>query len=191
MGLTRLLTGTAAALACLTGCATHPATPAASATVAADLAVSDVAPEHLTYTAVGVDADVDPTGLNTDGTIRVPALDKAAEVDYLDWGTKVGAGRPLVFVCHINGRDGAGKVIPGGFGRLAHAAVGDMVTVTGRSGAQARYRVARVRTVAKAQFPTSVYDPTPTPTLVLITCGGQLLNHNYLSNVIVTADAVA
>lgn len=158
--------------------------------LAADLASSSTAPAHLTYKAVGVDADVVPTGLNKDGTIHVPDLAEAAEVDYLDWGPKVGAGRPFVFVSHVNGRSPAGTVIPGGFGRLSHAAVGDTVTVTGKSSAQATYRVAKVQTVLKDRFPSSVYNPAATPTIVLITCGGQLQNHNYLSNVIVTATTV-
>ena len=181
------LTLLVALLSALTACSAPTPPAAVPAGRTADLATSSSAPAHLTYPAIGVNSDVLPTGLNPDGSIHVPALDHAAEVDYLDWGAAIGRGRPLIFLSHVNGRDQAGHVIPGGFGKLSHAAVGDRVTVTGRSGAEATYHVVTVRTVPKNAFPASIYDPTATPSLVLITCGGQIVDHNYLSNVVVTA----
>jgi hypothetical protein len=175
------------ALALLAACSTP--TPHAAPPTASDVASSDTAPTHLTYPAIDVDTDVEPTGLNPDGTIHVPDLDQAAEVDYLNWGPNVRAGRPLVFVSHVNGRTPDGRAVPGGFFQLAKAHRGDTITVAAESGAEARYRVTSVDTIPKAEFPTSIYNPRAAPTLILITCGGQLVDHNYVSNVIVTATA--
>jgi Sortase domain len=175
----------AAAVGSATTTVAAPASPVS-------LAGTHDAPAFLTFGAVGVSASLHPTGLNKDGTVKVPALDKASEVDYVNWGNEFGKDRPVVVVSHVNGRSAAGKVIPGGFLKLAQAKVGDMLTLQVASGAKTQYRVASVKTVLKSSFPSSIYDPQPVPTLVAITCGGVLntAEHSFESNVIVRATQV-
>lgn len=166
-------------------------TPSAAAvstsTQSSDAVQAGSEPAHVIYPHVGVDADTHPTGLNPDGTVHVSALDHADEVDFIDFAPAFGKGRPIVLVAHRNGRYPNGSVMPGAFGRLPQATVGDLVTLTSASGAEARYKVTSVRSVLKAQFPASIYSPSPTPTLVLITCTGQLIDHDYQSNTLVSA----
>lgn len=178
----------------LAGCGTAPAvlapaplpvTVATSATTGAD------DPIHLSFPAIGVDANLTPTGLNPDGTVQVPPLERAAEVNYLNWAPSIAAGRPIVLLSHVNGRNSAGEVIPGGFAKLASAKPGDTVTVMTAAGASAVYRVTSNTEYPKASFPASVYRVRAQPTLLLITCGGVIdhTRHSYLSNIVVTAAA--
>ncbi len=191
------LVGLLAAALLFAGCGTTsaPSTrlPIGSSAVALppSAATADV-PTHLTFAAIGVDAGLESTGLNPNGTIAVPPLDQAAQVDYLHWSPAFGAGRPLVVVSHVSGRSPAGHVIPGGFLRLSAAKVGDQATVTSTSGAAVTYRVTDVRTVPKDAFPSDIYRVRAVPTLVAITCGGVLdrAARSFLSNVVVEAVAV-
>jgi Sortase domain len=190
----RLVAWLAAALL-LAGCGMTSAPPAESPgnpfTVAAPSPAATVdTPTRLTYESVGIDAQLEPTSLDSKGAIAVPALDQAAEVDYLAWDPAFGAGRPLVVVSHVNGRSPNGTVIPGGFLRLSEAKRGDAITVTAATGATAVYQVTDVRTVVKEAFPSDIYRVRSVPTLVAITCGGDLdrATHSYRSNVIVTAE---
>ena len=65
--------------------------------------------------------------------------------------------------------------------------------VTRSDGVTARFEIAQIRRVARANFPTEqVYGATPDRMLRLITCGG-LYDHvhgRYLDNVLVVALAV-
>lgn len=178
----------------LVGCSTTPdlappPAPAATVTVSPEPADS---PVRLAYPALGLDTPLSPTGLNPDGTITVPPLALAAEVDYLRWAPTIAAGRPLVLLSHVNGRDPAGQVIPGGFVKLSGAKLADRITVTTAAGAAVGYVVTSSREVSKAAFPSEVYRVRATPTLVLITCGGVIdrTQHSYLSNRIVEAEAL-
>ncbi len=136
-----------------------------------------------------MNADTEPTGLNADGTVAVPPLTQAGKVNYLNWSAALAPRRPTVVVSHVSGRDPSGKAVPGGFAHLADAKPGDEPTVTTTSGRTVTYRVVSVKTVPKATFPTSIYDPRKVPKLVLITCGGQLdrAARSYRDNVIVEA----
>jgi hypothetical protein len=182
----------AVALLGLAGCGTAPAVLAPApqpVTVATSATTSVDNPAHLSFPAVGVDADLTPTGLNPDGTVKVPPLDRAAEVQFLNWAPSIAAGRPIVLLSHVNGRNAAGEVIPGGFGKLASAKPGDKVTVASAAGASAVYAVTSNTAYSKASFPSSVYRVRAQPTLLLITCGGVIdhTRHSYLSNIVVEA----
>jgi hypothetical protein len=70
-------------------------------------------------------------------------------------------------------------------GALVHVAREDGSTVT--------FRVERVETHEKDDFPTlAVYGDTPGPALRLITCGGEFDPdaHSYRSNVVVFATMI-
>jgi hypothetical protein len=178
----------------LAGCGPAPAVLAPAplpVTVATAATTGAARPAHLSFPAVGVDADLTPTGLNPDGTVQVPPLDQAAEVQFLNWAPSIAKGRPIVLLSHVNGRNAAGEVIPGGFGRLASAKPGDKVAVATAAGASAVYAVTSNTAYSKASFPASVYRVRAQPTLLLITCGGVIdhARHSYLSDIVVEAVA--
>ena len=82
---------------------------------------------------------------------------------------------------------------PAVFWRLTDLRIGDRIAVARSDGSTAAFRVAEVRRVSRAHFPTvDVYGPTPDRTLRLITCGGTYdhLHGRYLDNVLVLAFAV-
>lgn len=194
MGLTfRAAVAVSLAFALATGCGATPITSSSAtgptSSASATAAAAD-APVRVSYPRLGIAAPLAPTGLDAHGAVAVPALDRAAEVDYLNWSPHLRPGRPTVLISHVNGRNLAGQVIPGGFVNLAKAQRGDLITVDTAAGVEATYRVTSVATVKKATFPASTYDPTPRPELVLITCGGTLNRaaHSFDSNVIVRAE---
>lgn len=193
MTRTRLL-ATAALLTLLVGCgaATPAPEPAAPGTgpAAAPGAAGAAAPVSLAYPDVDVTGvPLSPTGLDETGAIDVPPISAPLETNYLAWAPEIAAGRPLVLTAHISGRGPGGTAVPGTFFRLADAEAGDTVTVTRSGGGEQRYTVTSVRTVDKAAFPTEVYRPRPEPTALLITCGGDLRDGDYDSNIIVEAVA--
>ena len=82
---------------------------------------------------------------------------------------------------------------PAVFFRLGELRPGDRVTVDRADGVTAVFEVTRIGEFAKDAFPTEqVYQAVDSPSLRLITCGGQYdeATARYLSNVIVWADLV-
>lgn len=175
-------------LLALAGCGTTAGLAPQAAPLTVTVAIpADVVPTSLTFPAVGVAAPLVPTGLDKTGAIAVPPLDQAGEVDWLHWSRTLAPGRPLVLASHVNGRRADGSVLPGGFQHLAAAKIGDLATVTYSDGHTATFRVDRVSLVSKAAFPANVYDPSPVPTILAITCGGTIQpgSHSFDDNVLV------
>ena len=175
------------------GCGNPVLAPTAAPTTApvSVSTVVNVEPTALSFPAIGVTAPLVATGLDSTGAIAVPPLDEASQVDYLNWAPAIAAGRPTVLVSHVNGRYPNGTVMPGGFIHLGNAKVGETVTVSYSDKRTTTFRVDRVSLVSKSAFPTSVYDPSPTPSLLLVTCGGALdeAADSYLSNWLIHAVA--
>lgn len=174
--------------ALLAGCsAPEQAAPASEAPVAASSA-----PVSLTFSDVGVDnAPLAPTGLNDRGEIDVPPVERPEVVEYLRWSPRLAPGRPLVVVAHVSGRDAAQQAIPGAFADLDKAEEGDEFSIKDASGASSEWVVREVKAVPKTAFPTDlVYDPRPVPTVVLVTCGGDLdrAARSFRDNILVFAE---
>lgn len=123
----------------------------------------------------------DPAGKRT---IQVPPLDNPMQAGVYTQGPMPGQKGPAVVLAHINGHGQPG------FGAGFHTlTAGDQINVDTPQGPKT-FRVTRVGTVPKADFPTKdVYSDTPDPELVLITCGGALdpTAHNYQGQTIVHA----
>lgn len=175
----RLLAAAALCLA-LAGCGAAPQPPPPTPPPPAA-----AVPVSLDIPAIDVHRPVEPTGLNPDGTIDVPPLDKPLEVDWYQYSPPPGEVGPSVLLSHVNAYG-----TPGAFARLHELDPGDVVQVERSDQSQAQFRVTTVNTVPKADFPSEkVYGDTPDPELRLITCGGALdrVHHSYESNVIVSA----
>jgi hypothetical protein len=133
---------------------------------------------------IGVASPIDPVHRNADGTIQVPAWQRAG---WWAEGPKPGQSGPAVVLGHVDSRHG-----PDVFYRLHELAPGDGVVITRADGSQVRFTVDRVERFPKETFPTEVvYAPTLDAGLRLITCGGAFLRStgHYADNVVAFASA--
>jgi hypothetical protein len=142
------------------------------------------APARIEIRAIGVRARLVPLGLNTDGTLQVPA--RFGDAGWWAGGPRPGERGPAVVAGHVDSRTG-----PAVFTRLSELRAGDSIAVVRRDGSRVRFVVRRSRRYPKARFPTArVYGPTRGPTLRLITCSGVFdrASGHYLDNTVVYAD---
>ncbi|MFJ1706090.1 class F sortase [Kitasatospora sp. NPDC088346] len=144
-------------------------------------------PVRLVIPGIGVDAPVEDVGLNADGTVEVPPLDRPAEVGWYRNGPAPGLRGPAVLLGHYDTRRG-----PAVFHRLPDLRAGDRIEVRRADGTTTAFQVRELRQFAKDAFPTElVYGDTAGPQLRLITCGGTLAgNGHYTDNIVVLADPV-
>ncbi|SDE21038.1 protein of unknown function [Blastococcus fimeti] len=143
----------------------------------------DAAPVRVRASAVGLDAPLTGTGLDTTGGLAVPA--DAAVAGWYAGSPVPGQPGPAVLAGHV---DWAGS--PGAFAGLHRLVPGDEVVVDRADGTSARFAVDRVTRVPKAAFPTgAVYGPVLGSELRLITCGGPFdpAARSYTDNVVVSA----
>jgi hypothetical protein len=140
-------------------------------------------PIFLTIPAIGVRSKLVDLGLNSNGTLQVPA--STAVAGWYTGSPTPGAVGAAVIAGHVDSRAGLGV-----FFWLRNLRPGDLVYVSRSDGTVVVFTVTSVRTYAKDQFPTSaVYGSVPDTELRLITCGGTFDRslRSYLSNVVVFA----
>ncbi|MEJ3657785.1 class F sortase [Actinomycetes bacterium KLBMP 9759] len=188
-----LLLSTLVVLALVGGaCATAPPAPEAERVVSAVppiAALDPSAPAALDVPSIGVHASVMRLGLNPDGTVEVPPLD-SPDAGWYEESPAPGELGPAVLLGHVD----SARWGPGVFHRLSELRPGDAVTVTRADGGVVGFRVDRVETRPKAEFPTAeVYGDIDHAGLRLITCGGSFdqVRRSYEDNVIVYASAVS
>lgn len=186
VGLTAGQRGAAPVAAAETRAPVTVAPPSTSA--APRLAASP--PTRIAIPAIGVDSVVNPSGLNPDGTLEVPA--PGPRYDEASWYTgsaSPGQDGPSVILGHIDSaRNG-----PSVFYALSKLQPLDEFTVTLADGAVLVFRVNSVQQYAKDAFPTQeVYGPTPRPEMRLITCGGPFDDsaRSYRDNTVVYASRI-
>ncbi|WP_405017197.1 class F sortase [Kitasatospora sp. NBC_00070] len=168
--------------------ATVPPGTAPPGTAPGRAATGTVAPPvHLTIPRMGVDAPVEASGLNADGTVEVPPMDRPGQVGWYRNGPAPGQTGPAVLLGHLDTRKG-----PAVFGRIRELRPGDRIDLRRQDGSGVSFRVRELRQFPKSEFPTElVYGETDTPQLRLITCGGSLAgNGHYTDNIIVLADLI-
>lgn len=192
------------------GCSTgsgqppHITIPPATAPVPARTPpVGAVEPDRLVINAIGVDAPLDPLGLDPKGHLAEPDL---AHADRAAWycdghneigdraacakGVVLGEHGPGVIWGHVDshGREGV-------FFRLKKLVANDQIQVRRVDGSTLTFKVTKVESVPKNRFPSAdVYHNTPDAELVLITCTGLWTGNpdiGYADNEIVRASLVA
>ncbi|WP_406112087.1 class F sortase [Kitasatospora purpeofusca] len=183
--------------------ATAPAVPAPSApapgtasggaasdsgAAAAPRPLAASAPSRLLIPAAGVDAPVTGLGLNADGTVEVPAADRADEVGWYRNGPTPGETGPAVLIGHYDTAHG-----PAVFHNVPKLKPGDLIQVRREDGGTVDFRVRALLQYAKGDFPTdTVYGNTKGPELRLITCGGRIgTDGHWTDNIVVLADPAA
>ncbi|MCA0435295.1 MAG: class F sortase [Austwickia sp.] len=144
-----------------------------------------ITPVRVRIGALGVDAPVSAHGLNPDGTVEVPPLDRIGDVYWYDGSVRPGQAGRSVLLGHVDGR---GK--PGVFAALHTARPGTRVSVSDAGGRTVHYRITGIATHLKSQFPTQrVYGDATETELILVTCGGTFdrAAQSYDSNIIAFA----
>jgi sortase (surface protein transpeptidase) len=169
-----------------------PATSSAPETAAPspEPPAEDVAePVALAIPAIDVQTDLMTLGLNGDGTVEVPPLEKDDKAGWYEPGPAPGAVGPAVILGHVDSAQWG----PGIFFDLGAMAAGDEISVTRADETVAVFAVDRVERHPKDDFPTiEVYGNTDDAQLRLITCGGAFDSgaRSYEDNVIVFATLV-
>ncbi len=133
---------------------------------------------------IGVDAGLDPLGLSFDGTLEVPAYDRAG---WYEGGAKPGDQGPAVIAAHVDSTTG-----PAVFYRLRRLVAGDALTVHYDDRSSVDFVVTGSERYLKSQFPgEAVYGATDLPVLRLITCAGTFdrAARSYRENLVVWAVA--
>ncbi|YCK35217.1 class F sortase [Actinomadura sp. ATCC 39365] len=163
-----------------------PVPPPPTAQPSPDAAAEAVAPPtRLDIEAIGVSAPIVQVGLDPNGVIEPPPLDKENLVGWYGLGPSPGEVGPAVLLGHVDTR-----TAPAVFARLKELRPQDRITVAHTDGRRDVFVVDRVERVAKTAFPSAqVYGSTSDPALRIITCGGAFntTSRSYADNVIVFA----
>ena len=140
-------------------------------------------PARVEIPALGVVDEVVPVGLNPDQTMEVPPV---TEVGWYELSVPVGALGAAVLAGHVNYEGVAGS-----FGRIGELKNGDRVIVVDKDGDRAEFEVYAVKEFPKAEFDYQfVYGDRDTAEVVLVTCSGDVIDHNYTHNTAVAARLV-
>ena len=142
-------------------------------------------PVRLRVASLGIDAPIDPTGVQPDGTVVVPG--DAYRVGWYRFSPAPGATQgSTVLVGHVDSRtQGRGALYP-----LRGAVVGARITVGLDGGTEVRYRVVSRESIVKGEMPwAQLFSLSGSPRLTVITCGGPYIKAlgGYQDNVVVTA----
>jgi hypothetical protein len=154
----------------------RPATPPSDASTAA--------PTRIRVPSVGVDATIEPVGVDGRGFMVIP--DEVRKVGWYRFGPAPGdpAGAAVI-AGHVDTKEqGAGALFP-----LRGIDVGERITVT-VAGRDLQFRVVGKQTIVKRRLPVEeLFARDGAPRLVVITCGGPFIPElsSYRDNLVVVA----
>lgn len=147
-------------------------------------------PVRLEIPQLKVNSDLIQLGLTSDQTVEVPPLGKDSPAGWYKYSPTPGQLGPAVLLGHVD----SAKYGPGVFFNLGALRPGSTVNVTRSDRSTAVFRVDRVVSYRKDNFPTlEVYGNTDSAQLRLITCGGKfdLTSHHYENNIVAFATLVS
>lgn len=159
--------------------------PATGPTSPAPLARS--VPTRLTIAAIGVDSKLQKLGVSKKDKNVMQFPPNPKQAGWYTKGPAPGQAGPTIIVGYITSPHG-----PGVFHRLGELQKQDKISITRTDGKIVSYRVDKIATYTKKEFPTDkVYTNSPEPTLRLITSGGSLHPEQKPGNVVVFAHQVS
>jgi sortase (surface protein transpeptidase) len=123
------------------------------------------APARLAIPQLGVDAQVEPVGVDAQGRLGTPS--RPENVGWYRLGAAPGQPGDAVIDGHLDWVSG-----PAVFWRLHQLRIGDEATVTGASGGRLRFVVDSVSSVAYDANVDSLFVTSGPPSLTLLTCTG-------------------
>lgn len=144
-------------------------------------------PQRLQIPALGVDAAVEPVGVNEVGNMAAPS--DWRDVSWYQPGFVPGQEGNAVFAGH---RDWDGEMAV--FGNLRELTSGDVVRVTGADGHKLTYTVVESKEYDyQTADTTSIFGSSSVPQLKLITCDGEFIeaSDTYQKRLVVTARLTA
>nr|WP_246215412.1 class F sortase [Modestobacter muralis] len=145
-----------------------------------------VPPVRLSLPARGIEAPIDPVGVEPEGEMTLP--EDVDRVGWYSYGPVPGAAEGAAVVAgHVDDAEqGLGALAP-----LREAEPGDEVVVEAADGSTTRWTVTGRETIDKPGVPLGeLFARTGAPRLVLITCGGPFDAdlRSYRDNVVVVAE---
>ena len=161
--------------------------PEATARPAAPTAAPAVVPPvRLSLPARGIEAPIDPVGVEPGGEMTLP--EDVDRVGWYSYGPVPGAPEGTAVVAgHVDDAEqGLGALAP-----LREVEAGDEVVVESADGTSTRWTVTSRELIDKPGVPlTDLFARTGAPRLVLITCGGPFDEElrSYRDNVVVVAE---
>ena len=169
-----------------TGASGSPST----AKPATGLVLGRSAPIRLEVPQLDISSDLLQLGLNADQSLQVPPLGKNSPAGWYKYSPTPGQLGPSVLLGHVD----SAEYGPGVFFELGALRPGSTVRVTRADRTAAVFRVDRVVSYSKDNFPTlEVYGNTDSAQLRLITCGGEFdpNSGHYESNIVAFATLVS
>jgi len=131
-------------------------------------------PLRIRIPSIGVDTGIVPVGLDQHGAIAMPASVNIAA--WYNGSPTPGELGPAIIAGHVDNYyqgDGA-------FFALRNTEVGDIIYIDRTDGSTAIFKVADIKQVPQANFPTQeVFGNINYAGLRVITCGGAFNNHTY------------
>lgn len=174
--------------------AASTASPAPSATAPAGVGTSDASitaraaavdpPVAVRVPSVGLQLEVVPVGVRSDGQMDVPEF--VGELGWYRYGPAPGAeAGSAVLAAHVDSEVGRAPMA-----EVLDAAAGDAVEVSTAAGSTLRYRITAIDQISKDTMPLeALFARDGDPVLRLITCGGEwdAAAGAYEDNIVVTA----
>jgi hypothetical protein len=171
----------------------QPATPtlqrptSGEALAAAQAIVAPAAsPERLLVPAIGVNASVEPLGLDSQGRMATPS--RADSAGWYSPGATPGDVGNAVIDGHLDWTTG-----PAVFWRLGRLRHGDEITIMRADGSQAKFAVQSTSVMPYDASTDSLFTRSGPPSLTLITCSGawDRQRGTYLQRLVVHASLVS
>ncbi|MGI8846967.1 MAG: class F sortase [Candidatus Dormibacteria bacterium] len=143
--------------------------PSASATVSPPAAPSGspLEPNRLLIAKLGVDAPVDPVGVDTKGNMDIPPAGHWFDVAWYAPGVLPGHPGDAVIDGHLDSTTG-----PAVFWHLADLNPGDTIVVILKDGTHVSYKVTLNKLIQPTAPPKDLFSSKGAPRLTLITCAG-------------------
>ena len=144
-------------------------------------------PIRIVIPRIGVDTDVMPVGLLTDGSLETPPV-LSGLVGWFDKGPAPGEVGPSVLVGHVDSYKGISV-----FWRLRELLPEDKIIIIRADGSIVTFAVEALQEYSQDNFGTQeVYGAIDHPGLRLITCGGSFdrATGHYTKNTVIFASIV-
>jgi sortase (surface protein transpeptidase) len=166
---------------------TAPSATSSETLAAAQAIVAPAAaPQRLLVPAIGVNASVEPLGLDTQGRMATPS--RAENVGWYSPGATPGDVGNAVIDGHLDWTTG-----PAVFWKLGRLRHGDEITITRADGSQAKFAVQSTSVMPYDASTDLLFTRSGPPSLILVTCSGSWDRQRgtYLQRLVVRASLVS
>lgn len=149
--------------------------------------IQGMEPERISIPSIGVDAEIEATGVLENGEMGVPG--NLSQVGWFEPGYKVGSKGHAVLAGHVDGPSG-----PAIFYYLKNVEPGEKVTITGKDGREMVYIVRGKESYVTDEAPVEeIFGSSDSRMINLITCTGTFTSKtsSYEERLVVTAELIS